>query len=210
MLSCRRLCASWISSDGRWNRYGRTIQPRPKALSQRRGIPESNQAVATIAERNGFARARRAASRSSPCFRMLTRPMRILPGTSGVRQALHSMITLHYQVLTPPQRTPNRSCRRLMGRCRRGRQLHGRHAGRWSCDRRTRASVPEAMTLRETRDRARAFPKVERIGPEAERKQQAQMGLAAMPASDGALSSGAWQAVHTNVPETGSRKEKVQ
>ena len=70
--------------------------------------------------------------------------------------------------------------------------------------------VPEAMTLRETRDRARAFPKVERIGPEAERKQQAQMGLAAMPASAGALSSGAWQAVHTNVPETGSRKEKVQ
>ncbi|TRC72084.1 hypothetical protein FJV80_32490 [Mesorhizobium sp. WSM4310] len=69
--------------------------------------------------------------------------------------------------------------------------------------------VPEAVTLRETRDRARAFPKVERIGPEAERKQQARIRLAAMPASDGALSSGA-QPVHTNVPETGSRKEKVQ
>src|SRR5690349_21269153 len=55
-------------------------------------------------------------------------------------------------------------------RCRRGRQLHGRR----SCDRRTWASC--AGALQETRDRARAFPKVERIGPEAEPKKQHRWG----------------------------------
>ena len=36
--------------------------------------------------------------------------------------------------------------------------------------------VPEAMTPRETRDRARAFPKGERIGPKAERNSERKWG----------------------------------
>ncbi|BCG71848.1 hypothetical protein MesoLj113a_30060 [Mesorhizobium sp. 113-1-2] len=203
MLSFRGSCASWINSDGQGSRYGKTIQSEPKALSQRRDVPESSQAVATIAERNGCRSRTSCGPSFKPMFSNADRAYEDIARYIRRQQALQFDDHIALTGLDPLAMNARSTMPAPDGAGADARaSIMGGALGDGLVTVELGHDVPEAMTLR----RARAFPKVERIGPEAERKQQAQKGPAAMPASDGALSSGAWQAVHTNVPETGRRK----